>query len=94
MLARVGGDEFAWIRPETVGEEAVRAVERARTAMAQGGDEAPRVTLSAGICDTRYTTDPTELVRLADRALYSSKENGRDQVRLYAPASSDELAAT
>ncbi len=94
ILARVGGDEFAWILPETVGEEAVRAVERARTAMSQGGDELPRVTLSAGICDTRYTADPTELVRLADRALYSSKENGRDQVRLYVPASSDELAAT
>ena len=44
--------------------------------------------------DTRSTSDPSELVRLADRALYSSKENGRDQVRLYTPASSDELAAT
>lgn len=93
MLARIGGDEFAWILPETVGEEAVGAVERARAAMC-GGDELPRVTLSVGICDTRYTADPTELVRLADRALYSSKENGRDQVRLYAPTSTDELAAT
>ena len=94
ILARVGGDEFAWILPETVGEEAVQAVERARTAMAQSDDDLPRVTLSVGICDTRYTADPAELVRLADRALYSSKENGRDQVRLYTPASSDELAAT
>ncbi len=93
-LARVGGDEFAWILPETVGEEAVLAVQRARSAMAESGDELPRVTLSVGICDTRYTADPTELVRLADRALYWSKEHGRDQVRLYTPASSDELAAT
>ena len=93
MLARVGGDEFAWILPETVGEEAVLAVERARVTMAESGEE-PRVTLSVGICDTRYTADPSELVRLADRALYSSKENGRDQVRLYTPASADELAAT
>ena len=51
-------------------------------------------TLSVGICDTRHTADPAELVRLADRALYSSKEQGRDQARLYAPASTDELAAT
>jgi diguanylate cyclase (GGDEF)-like protein len=94
LLARVGGDEFAWILPETVGAEAVLAVERARTAMAGSGEQAPRVTLSVGICDTRYTADPNELVRLADRALYSSKENGRDQVRLYTPATSDELAAT
>ena len=93
MLARVGGDEFAWILPETVGEEAVLAVERARAAIADGGEDRPAVTLSVGVCDTRYTADPNELVRLADRALYSSKEHGRDQVRLYAPTSSDELAA-
>jgi PleD family two-component response regulator len=77
-----------------VAEEAVLAVARARAAMTQSGEELPRATLSAGICDTRYTSDPTELVRLADRALYSSKENGRDQVRLYSPTSTDELAAT
>ena len=53
MLARVGGDEFAWILPETAGEEAVLAVERARAAMAGPGGELPRVTLSVGICDTR-----------------------------------------
>jgi diguanylate cyclase (GGDEF)-like protein len=93
-LARVGGDEFAWILPETVGEEAALAVERARAAIAEAADALPSVTLSVGVCDTRYTADPTELVRLADRALYSSKEHGRDQVRLYAPASTDELAAT
>jgi diguanylate cyclase (GGDEF)-like protein len=93
MLARVGGDEFAWILPETVGEEAVLAVERARAAMAQSSGELPRVTLSVGVCDSRHTSDPTELVRLADRALYSSKENGRDQVRLYAPADTGELPA-
>ena len=94
MLARVGGDEFAWILPETTGEAAIGAVERARIAMAQTPAGLPRVTLSVGICDTRHTSDPTELVRLADRALYSSKEHGRDQVRLYTPASTDELAAT
>ncbi|HEY1565713.1 MAG TPA: sensor domain-containing diguanylate cyclase [Solirubrobacteraceae bacterium] len=94
MLARVGGDEFAWILPETTGEAAVQAVERARVAMAESPTQQPRATLSAGVCDTRHTADPAELVRLADRALYSSKEHGRDQVRLYAPASTDELAAT
>ena len=95
-LARVGGDEFAWILPETVAEEALLAVERARTAVGDGAGagDLPGVTLSVGICDTRHTEDPTELVRLADRALYSSKEHGRDQARLYTPTSSDELAAT
>jgi diguanylate cyclase (GGDEF)-like protein len=91
-LARVGGDEFAWILPETSGEEAVVAVQRASDAISAAA-QLPRVTISAGVCDSGWTADPTELVRLADRALYSSKDHGRDQVRLYVPSSTDELAA-
>jgi diguanylate cyclase (GGDEF)-like protein len=93
-LARLGGDEFAWILPETTGEEARVAVERLRSAVVAGSDQLARVTLSAGVCDSSWTSDPTELVRLADRALYASKHNGRDQVRLHAAISAtDELAA-
>jgi diguanylate cyclase (GGDEF)-like protein len=92
-LARVGGDEFAWILPETSGPEAVVAVQRARAAITAAAQDLPRVTISAGVCDSGWTTDPTDLVRLADRALYSSKEHGRDQVRLYQPSSTDEFAA-
>ena len=86
-LARVGGDEFAWILPETTEDEALAAVERGRRSIggcAQGPDAEPPVTISAGVCDSRWTADPAELVRLADRALYFSKANGRDQVTLYA----------
>ena len=93
-LARVGGDEFAWILPETSGEEAELAVQRARHLLTRPGEPASRVTISAGVCDSTWTSDPSELVRLADRALYSSKDNGRDQVRRYAPSGAgDELAA-
>jgi diguanylate cyclase (GGDEF)-like protein len=92
-LARVGGDEFAWILPETDADEARTAVERARSAIVAADGQLPRVTVSAGICDSQWTSEPNELVRLADRALYSSKDHGRDQVRLYAPAGADELAA-
>jgi diguanylate cyclase (GGDEF)-like protein len=93
-LARVGGDEFAWILPETTGPEAHVAVERARREVVAHGDRIPRVTISAGVADSTWTSDPTELVRLADRALYSSKNHGRDQVRLHAPTiATDEFAA-
>ena len=30
VVARVGGEEFVWLMPETTGSDAVRAVERAR----------------------------------------------------------------
>ncbi|HWD74765.1 MAG TPA: sensor domain-containing diguanylate cyclase [Solirubrobacteraceae bacterium] len=93
-LARVGGDEFAWVLPETTGDEALAAVERARRSISrcvQGPYAEPRMTISAGVCDSSWTSDPTELVRLADRALYFSKEHGRNQVHLYA-VGSEELA--
>jgi diguanylate cyclase (GGDEF)-like protein len=92
-LARVGGDEFAWILPETTREQALVAVQRAREEVAAIGDPMCRMTISAGICDSSWTADPIELVRLADRALYASKEHGRDQVRIYSPDTADELAA-
>ncbi|HWE13339.1 MAG TPA: sensor domain-containing diguanylate cyclase [Solirubrobacteraceae bacterium] len=93
-LARVGGDEFAWILPETTGNEALAAVERARRSAglcAAGPDAEPRMTISAGVCDSRWTSDPTELVRLADRALYFSKAHGRNRVHVYA-VDTDDLA--
>jgi diguanylate cyclase (GGDEF)-like protein len=93
-LARVGGDEFAWILPETTGDEALAAVERARRSIglcAEGPDAETRMTISAGVCDSRWTSEPIELVRLADRALYFSKEHGRNRVHLYA-VDTDELA--
>jgi putative nucleotidyltransferase with HDIG domain len=51
------------------------------------------VTVSAGICDTSSTTDPTQLIRLADGALYWSKARGRDQCWIYDPAVVAELSA-
>ena len=83
-IARVGGDEFSWILPETTGQEALAAVERVRAEIVlAGGEELPRVTISAGIADSTAAQEPKDLVRLADRALYASKRNGRDRATLY-----------
>ena len=90
--AAESSDEFAWILPETADEEARLAVERARAVIKAADGPQPRVTISSGICDSRQTQESTELVRLADRALYFSKEHGRNQVHLYV-VGSDELAA-
>ena len=93
MLGRVGGDEFAWIFPETSREGAMVAVERARRVIEATVREPYRVTLSAGICDTQVTEDPAELIRLADGALYWSKAHGRNQCWIYDPAVVAELSA-
>ncbi|MGH2914394.1 MAG: sensor domain-containing diguanylate cyclase [Solirubrobacteraceae bacterium] len=90
-IARVGGDEFAWILPDTPGDQALSALERARHSI--GAVDGPRrVTISAGVCDSIWSTDPAELVRFADRALYAAKGHGRNQVRLYAPSDADDFA--
>ncbi|HEX3616728.1 MAG TPA: diguanylate cyclase [Solirubrobacteraceae bacterium] len=81
-VGRLGGDEFMWILPDTNSSDAVKAVERARELIAHGrGLDA--ATTSVGICDTISTSDPAELVRRADVALYASKASGRNQVTLY-----------
>jgi diguanylate cyclase (GGDEF)-like protein len=82
-LGRIGGDEFAWLLPECTREQALVAVERARALIATSVPETFPMTVSAGICDTRETGDATELIALADGALYWSKGHGRDQCWLY-----------
>jgi putative nucleotidyltransferase with HDIG domain len=78
-LGRLGGDEFAWVMPETTRERALVATERARRVIAATCTRPYRITVSAGICDTRATEHPAELVRYADSALYWSKAHGRNR---------------
>jgi diguanylate cyclase (GGDEF)-like protein/putative nucleotidyltransferase with HDIG domain len=92
-LGRAGGDEFAWILPETGRDRALVAIERARRMIAATAPPPYRITVSAGICDTTVTQDPAELLRLADGALYWSKAHGRDQCSVYDPAVINELSA-
>lgn len=81
-LGRIGGDEFAWIMPETTASEALVAVERVRRLIALTASE-QRITVSAGICDTGATTHPAQLINHADSALYWSKAHGRNRAWIY-----------
>ncbi|HLJ02088.1 MAG TPA: diguanylate cyclase [Solirubrobacteraceae bacterium] len=92
LLARVGGDEFAWVLPDTTREQAMVAVERARRLIGEAPPDPYRMTVSAGICDTDSAPDPAELIRLADSALYWSKAHGRNQCWVYDPEVVDELS--
>ncbi len=86
MPARVGGEEFAWILPETDGHGALQAAERVRHAIA----ETPfpgvgHLTTSVGVCELSDARDAQELVRHADLALYRAKTNGRNTTFRYTP---------
>ncbi|MBJ7457094.1 MAG: PAS domain S-box protein, partial [Thermoleophilia bacterium] len=94
MVARIGGDEFAWILPETDGLGAFAAAERGRAEVARRRfTEIGELTLSAGVCDLGFASRPDDLVRLADGALYWAKEHGRDVSYLYSPEVVRELSA-
>jgi putative nucleotidyltransferase with HDIG domain len=51
------------------------------------------VTISAGVCDLATAGDQSEMMRLADGALYWAKEHGRNVVYRYTPDTVPELSA-
>jgi diguanylate cyclase (GGDEF)-like protein/PAS domain S-box-containing protein len=78
-IARTGGEEFAWLMPETTQDAAYLAAEHVRreiesTTFASVG----RLTISAGVCSNQHATAAHDLFRAADRALYSAKRTGRN----------------
>jgi diguanylate cyclase (GGDEF)-like protein len=94
IVARIGGDELALLMPGVGGEEAHAAAERVRRAVATAPfGQAGVMTLSAGVCDLTQATEPEELLRLADGALYWAKAHGRDACIRYSPQVVEELSA-
>src|ERR1043165_1198028 len=85
--ARIGGDEFAVILPETRLARGLEVAERLRASIKSLAIEGTgRVTASVGVAELP-TCAPggDELRAAADAALYEAKRGGRDQVRA-APA--------
>ncbi len=88
---RYGGEEFAIVLPGLDSTNALRVAERIRHAIAGHRftvikDHPGRsVTVSLGVATTNGDCDPTseQLIRQADKALYASKQNGRNRVTLH-----------
>ena len=82
-VARIGGDEFVILMPETDTLVAVPLVERLRAACsrAAGADAAP-VTCSIGVVTFgRAPADVENLLASADALMYEAKAAGGDRVR-------------
>jgi len=94
MAARLGGEEFAVLLPDTTIDGALEVAEGLRkrlTALAiphPASPVAPHLTLSIGIAHLRPqgASTPEQLLRHADEALYRSKRAGRNRVSVAAPA--------
>lgn len=90
-FGRWGGDEFLVVLPDTDLVGAEEACERVRTLVAESGragpDGVPRCSVSIGIaCRRGAEVDLDRLVMEADRALYASKQSGRNAVWSAQPA--------
>ncbi len=86
-VARIGGEEFAIVLPETGRFQARAIAERLRgnIAASEFGDEGVPVTASLGFCTWEATCArgpdlKDNMVLLADGALYESKRSGRNRV--------------
>lgn len=88
IAARIGGEEFAVVLPETTAEDAAATfAETLREAIAQATftlhGETRTITVSigiAGMCPGRETR--STLMHAADAALYRAKDEGRNCVRV------------
>jgi diguanylate cyclase (GGDEF)-like protein len=84
LPARLGGEEFAVMLPDTDQAQALQMAERLRAAMAAQrplGQE-HRFTVSIGLGMLQADDDADALVARADEALYKAKEAGRDRVEV------------
>lgn len=87
-VARIGGEEFAWILAETDAEDAFTAAEQARTVIAdEPFPEVGQVTISAGVSSLTESDSLELLIQHADTALYDAKRGGRNRTVLFAPGS-------
>jgi diguanylate cyclase (GGDEF)-like protein len=99
--ARFGGDEFAAFLLDADLSQGLVAAERIRSAIAacrfsvvrQGKKHTTHhITLSIGVASfPEDSSDPIELVEMADSALYRAKREGRNRVAAYRDISAGEL---
>jgi two-component system, cell cycle response regulator len=85
IAARYGGEEFIILLPEAKITEAMAVAERIRTAIEETifktGEEDVQSTISLGVAqfDKNRDFSPEDLIKRADKALYVSKETGRNR---------------
>jgi diguanylate cyclase (GGDEF)-like protein len=87
--SRFGGEEFTILLPSTSRQTAWLVAERLRMAVAATkvpwDPPLPQVTISLGLVsfDGQTNASAEEIISLADKALYQSKENGRNRTSVW-----------
>lgn len=86
-IARYGGDEFVYVMPESLTQEAAAKAEAilaaARKIDLRPDDKKLQLTLSIGVAGLSDLEEPDKLMIAADRAMYLSKSKGKNRVSTY-----------
>jgi diguanylate cyclase (GGDEF)-like protein len=90
---RYGGEEFTVILPYTDGNEAKTVADRIQYTLEHitfcpSPDRSIQVTLSIGVTEYSPGEELSSFVNRSDRAMYTSKENGRNRVSFLPPDAS------
>ena len=84
VVARVGGDEFAFILPETDRDGALKLVRKMQRAIASLTGFERQVTMSFGVSELGAQSLITKaFLGLADQALYKAKRRGGNRISVY-----------
>jgi diguanylate cyclase (GGDEF)-like protein/PAS domain S-box-containing protein len=86
VVARLGGDEFSVLLPETDQENGMVVVEKVRKQLLEAMQERNwPVTFSVGVTSFRSAPESVdEMIREADRVMYSVKLKGKNSVAMHA----------
>ena len=83
FLARIGGEEFVVLFPDTDKAQALNAMESIRARVGQTkfkyNGKPVVLSISCGITDFQSSDDPERVYERADKALYQAKQSGRNQ---------------
>lgn len=92
FAARIGGEEFIVLAPDTARDGAAALAETIRAAVGElAVPGVARVTVSIGVASLpEDASTPSGLLRAADRLLYAAKERGRDRVEANLPVGESE----
>jgi diguanylate cyclase len=84
VIARFGGEEFLILMPETTVEAAASTMTRLQRELTKHfflhDNEKVLITFSAGVALRRPNEEQTELVKRADKAMYTAKQTGKNRV--------------
>jgi diguanylate cyclase (GGDEF)-like protein len=87
LFARLGGEEFAIVLPDTTAEAALAKIEGLRADLRESGcveTGGGKLTASFGVAIREHDGESIgDILRRADQALYLSKSRGRDRATLY-----------